>query len=233
MGTERQGYGFGYVVWVGNPAARSFAVINADDVRGDALAYAGRVHWDWGKPLHVEISYGGSQMAGGIIVDDNGTPGDPSDDFEVETEDYKVFDIGVASEILNDRLELKLEYISGEDIRGVKGYKQSTGVFTVGYLFADWGQIVAKTYQAEAELTEVLGLEKSKMGNTFLGLNFFFARLGSSHRDLQRNKIVVNYIFANGDGKDNFGSEDFANPPWYGIGGFADDTWGVQWQYKF
>jgi hypothetical protein len=227
MGTERQGYGFGYDFWVGNPAARSFAVINTDEVRGEALAYAARVHWDMGKPLHLELSYGISEQAGGdeTFV----TVGE-------ETEDYKVIDFGIASELLESKLELKGEYINGTDIRGIPGYDQTTYVLTAGYRFVPSAQFMVKTYQAEADLFDPVDNESfnSKLGNTFIGFNLFFARLGSSHRDLQRNKIVVNYIYVNGDGKDLILDENAEPiPSWIGLGGFADDTLAVQWQYKF
>ena len=229
MGNERQGKGFGYDIGVFNPTSRSASVINTDQIVGKGLAYVGRAHFDLGKPLHVELAYGVSQEAGGYTPEDNGTP-------EEVTEDYKVLDFGIMTEIIDSRLELKLEYINGKDIRGLKGYNQQTVAFTAGFLFAKWGQVVVKTYQAEAELTEQPQIDSSKMGNTFLGLNFFFNRVGTSHRDLQRNKIVVNYIITNGD-------EGIVDPiegiaprdsgVWYGIGGFADNTFGIQWQYKY
>jgi hypothetical protein len=233
MGNERQGKGFGYDIGVFNPTSRSASVINTDQVVGKALSYVGRAHFDWGKPLHVELAYGVSQEAGGY---DPGDPGALPPSPEVTTEDYKVLDFGVMTELLESRLELKFEYIDGQDIRGLKGYNQRTAVFTAGFLFAKWGEAVVKTYQAEAELSEQTQFDKSKLGNTFLGLNFFFNRVGTSHRDLQRNKIVVNYIIVNGDEgivDPIVGAAPRDSGVWYGIGGFADSTFGIQWQYKY
>jgi hypothetical protein len=219
MGSERQGKGFGYDIGVFNPANRSASVIGASQIVGDGLSYVGRAHFDWGKPLHAELSYGISEQAGGA-----------------ETEDYKVMDFGIASELMNSRLELKFEYINGQDIRGLDGYSQSTAVLTGGFLFAKWGEVVVKTYQSEAEMDGPADkLPSSKLGNTYLGLNLFFNRLGTSHRDLQRNKIVINYIIANGDTDVGIAVPSDAGDPgvWYGIGGFVDDAFGLQWQYKY
>ena len=73
---------------------------------------------------------------------------------------------------------------------------------------------------------ERVGYEDTDLGNTYLGFNIFPARVSDKHRDLQRHKIVVNYIFTNGD-------DEGATNPWGGIGGYMDDTFGVQWQYKY
>jgi hypothetical protein len=204
MGTERQGYGFGYDLGIFNPAGRSKAVANWDDVRGDALAYAARIHYDYGPELHLEAAYAVSEQAGGV-----------------DTEDYEVWDFGVASE-WND-WEFKFEYINGDNIQGEDGREQSCAVLTVGYLFHPAWQVVVKTYQAEHER---VGYEDTDLGNTYFGFNIFPARVSDKHRDLQRHKIVVNYVFTNGD-------DEGSTNVWDGIGGYIDDTFGVQWQYKF
>jgi hypothetical protein len=229
MGNERQGKGFGYDIGVYNPTQRSASVnSNVNTVIGDGLAYVGRVHWDWGKPLHVEAAYGVSEYAGG--VDRTTDPANP-----VFSEDYTVTDFGVASELFDAKLELKGEYIMGQDMRGIKGYNQSTIALTAGWLFADWCQFVVKTYQSEVEFEEDPAVPKSELGNTYVGFNFYFQRLGSSHRDLQRNKIVVNYIIVNGDDMPHAENDlpPTSEGTWYGIGGFSDSAWAVQWQYKF
>ena len=132
MGAERQGYGFGYDLFVGNPAGRSVSVVWDRGVLGDALAYAGRLHFDYGKPLHVELAYGISEKAGGVE----------------SSEDYDVLDFGVASELLESKLELKFEYITGNNVRGEKDRKQTTAVLTAGYTFIPSLQFVVKTYQS-------------------------------------------------------------------------------------
>ena len=210
MGNERQGKGvFGYDFFVGNPAGRSAAVIWDRQVVGDALAYAGRLHFDMGRTLHLEAAYGISEKAGGTLT--------PTD------EDYEVFDIGAASWLFEDKLELKLEYISGNNVRGIKDRKQTAAVFTVGWLFLPSWQAVIKTYQAESERP---GRETTKLGNTYIGFNWFISRLSDKHRDLQRHKIVANYIVVNGDDND-------ADTPWNGMAGYRDTAYLIQWQYKY
>jgi len=201
MGTERQGYGFGYDVGVFNPAGRSSAVVWDPSVVGDALAYAGRLHYDYGPQFHIEASYGLSEQAGGL-----------------DTEDYSVMDIGVASELWNSGWEFKAEYIAGNNIRGVEDWKQETFALTVGYYVSNSFQLMIKTYQSNAEKDGVT----SDLGNTYFGFNWYLSRLSSKWRDHQRHKIVVNYIITNAD-----------EETWTGIGGLKDDAFGIGWQYKF
>jgi hypothetical protein len=232
MGTERQGYGFGYDFGVFNPAGRSAAVTwdaakkgdgagniiqTGGTVRGDALAYVGRVHYDYGKPFHVEASFGVSEQAGGNI--DN-----PQTPVKEESEDYEVFGFGIASELWDSGWELKFEYIDGSDVRGVKDWDQNCYSFTAGYMITPFWQVMVKTYQAESEKGSS---PKTELGNTYVGFNFFPVRVSDKHRDLQRNKIVINYIITNGDDIDE------TVTPWNGIGGYVDDAWVTQWQYKF
>ncbi len=203
MGTERQGYGFGYDVGVFNPAGRSSAVIWDKKVLGDALAYAGRVHYDYGKLFHVEAAGAISEKAGGSDT--------------LATEDYTVFDVGAASEY--QKFELKGEFVYGTNIRGVKDWKQNCIALTAGYMVHDQVQAMVKHYQASSERP---GKDTYNLGNTYIGANFYLAPVSGKARDLQRCKIVVNYILATGDKED-----------WSGIGGYTDDGYVVQWQYKF
>jgi hypothetical protein len=207
MGTERQGYGFGYDLFVGNPAGRSAAVVWDRGVVGNGLSYVGRVHFDWGKPIHAEVAYGISELANGTKV----------------SEDYEVFDVGLASELFNSKLELKFEYISGNNIRGTKDRKQTAAVFTAGWLFHPALQLMVKTYQADAERP---GTPDTQLGNTYLGINWYLARVSEKHRDLQRHKLVFNYIVVNGDDVDS-------TTPWNGMAGYRDNAWLMQWQYKY
>lgn len=203
MGTERQGYGFGYDIGFFNPAGRSSAVIWDKNLIGDALAYVGRLHYDYGPALHLEAAYAVSEQAGGI-----------------NTEDYTVFDVAVASQLHDTGLELKAEYISGSDVRGVEGWDQDTLSLTAGYYVTDTVQLMVKHYMAETE--RGVGAEKFDLSNTYVGFNWYLAQLSSKWRDHQRHKIVFNYIISSGDQED-----------WNGIGGYRDDAWGLQWQYKF
>ena len=178
MGTERQGYGFGYDIGVFNPAGRSGAVTWDKSIIGDALAYVGRVHYDYGPKLHIEAAYGVSEQAGGMA-----------------TEDYNVMDIGIGSQFHDTGWEFKAEYIAGSNIKGIEDWDQETFSLTLGYYLSDTVQAVVKTYQSSAEKAGV----STDLGNTYIGFNWFLAPVSSKWRDHQRHKIVVNYIITNGD----------------------------------
>ena len=203
MGTERQGYGFGYDLGVFNPAGRSSAVIWDKDIIGDALAYVGRLHYDHGPAFHGEIAYGTSEQAGG--------PG---------TEDYEVMDIGIGSQLKDTGLEFKAEYITGTNIRGVEDWDQDTLAVTLGYYVTDSVQLRAKHYMATTE--RGAGATEYDLDNTYVGFNWYLVPVSSKWRDHQRHKIVLDYIISSGDQEE-----------WNGIGGYRDDAWGLQWQYKF
>jgi len=200
MGHERQGYGFGYDIGVFNPAGRAAAVTWDKSVLGDALAYVGRLHYDHGPALHVEAAYGVSEQAGGP-----------------ETEDYSVWDIGVASEF--GKWELKAEYISGHNIRGVPDWDSDGWYLSGGFMLLENLQGVIRHYSATSDKPN---LPSATLTNTFIGLNWYLSPLRYRPKDLQRHKIVFNYIFAGGDTDD-----------WTGVAGFRDDAWVIQWQYKF
>lgn len=200
MGTERQGYGFGYDIGVFNPAGRSAAVTWDSSLRGDALAYVGRLHYDHGKGLHMEAAYGVSEQAGGA-----------------GTDDYKVFDFGIASEF--GKWELKAEYVAGETVRGIDGWDSEGYFVNAGYMIGRNVQGVVRHYSADSEKPLV---DKLTLTNTMIGLNWYISPLSYKPRDLQRQKIVFNYIIAGGD-----------NEEWNGVAGFKDDAYVMQWQYKF
>ncbi|HHQ49103.1 MAG TPA: hypothetical protein ENK19_09525 [Acidobacteria bacterium] len=177
MGHERHGYGFGYDLGIFNPAGRSAAVTWDKSLLGDALAYVGRLHYDYGRPLHIELSYGVSEQAGGP-----------------NTEDYSVWDVGVMTG--HPKWEAALEYISGHNIKGVKDMDQDTLSLMGGYMVGRNVEIVVKHYQASAD-NPVSG--SSDLGNTYIGVNWFLSPLRYKARDFQRHKIVLNYIIASGD----------------------------------
>jgi len=200
MGNERQGYGFGYDLGVFNPAGRAGAVSWDKSLLGDALAYVGRLHYDYGPAFHIEAAFGTSEQAGGP-----------------DTEDYSVFDFGVSSEF--GKWELKAEYISGSDIRGVKDWDSDAYFLSGGFMLADNLQGVVRYYSATSDKVD---LPSVTLDNTVIGLNWYLSPLRYKPRDLQRHKIVFNYIIASGD-----------TDSWTGVSGFRDDAWVLQWQYKF
>ncbi|NOZ93814.1 MAG: hypothetical protein GXP47_03605 [Acidobacteria bacterium] len=200
MGHERQGYGFGYDIGVFNPAGRSAAVTWDKSLLGDALAYVGRLHYDHGPALHIEAAYGVSEKAGG--------PG---------TEDYSVWDAGIASEL--GKWELKAEYINGSKIRGISGWDSDSWYLSGGFMILPNLQGVLRHYSATSDKP---GFPSVTLTNTFIGLNWYLSPLRYRPKDLQRHKIVFNYILAGGDKDD-----------WTGVAGFRSDAWVIQWQYKF
>jgi hypothetical protein len=206
MGHERWGNGFGYDIGIFNPAGRSSAVTWDSDLLGDALAYVGRIHYDRGRALHFEASYGISEQAGGAVSE--GSP---------ETEDYEVFDIGFNSFLVDGRLHWNLEYINGSNVRGVDGWDQSSIAGTLAWMFTPQVQGVIRHYVANEERGE-----ESDLGNTYIGMNFYLEPLSSSHRKLQNHKIVVNYVFPSGD-----------DDTWNGIGGYKEEAYIMQWQFKY
>ncbi len=177
MGHERRGYGLGYDIGIFNPAGRSAAVTWDKSLLGDALAYAGRIHYDHGRPFHLEVAYGVSEQAGG--------PG---------TEDYSVWDLGVLTS--HPTWEASFEYVNGHNIKGVKDMDQETFSVMFGYMAADNVELMVKHYQASAD-NPVSG--SSDLGNTYVGFNWYLSPLRYKARDFQRHKIVFNYIFATGD----------------------------------
>lgn len=215
MGHEKSGKGIGYDIGVFNPAGRSDSVKDqgslSSDAKtlGDALAYAGRLHFDWGEPFHFEASYGVSEEAGGR-----------------GTEDYEVFDAGINSYL--GPWNIKLEYIKGQNILGVKDADQSTYVGTLAYMINSEFELVAKHYQSNADY---VGKEETDLGNTYLGFCYYITDVKlpadqinrKLRRQLQNHRIQVNYVATSGDdGKD-----------WTGKWGYTEDAYLVQWQYKF
>ncbi len=217
MGHEKTGKGFGYDLGVFNPAGRSDSVKDQDKIAsdggikttGDALAYVGRLHFDWGELFHCEAAYGISEEAGGK-----------------NTEDYEAFDAGISSYI--GPLDLKLEYIFGQNISGVKDADQSTFVGTVGYMLNSHYELVAKHYQSNADPASG---DESDLGNTYIGVCYYLTDLNLAsdeitrkiRRKLQNHRIQLNYVATSGDDGDD----------WTGKWGYTDDAYLLQWQYKF
>jgi hypothetical protein len=206
MGHERWGKGFGYDIGIFNPAGRSSAVTWDTGILGDALAYAARIHYDFNPNIHTEASFGTSEQAGGP-----------------DTDDYDVFDIGVNAFLLDKKLNLKGEYINGSNIRGATGRDQKTFVVTAGYMVTQQVELIVKHYDASACRDDDDEIADSDLANTYLGVNFYLEPLKFTPRALQSHKIVLNYVLTSGD-------DDGA---WTGLGGYQDDVYMMQYQYKF
>ncbi|MCD6191537.1 MAG: hypothetical protein J7K14_08395, partial [Sulfurimonas sp.] len=215
MGHERPWKGFGYDVMVANQASRSAAV--KDTTKMGGLSYAVRGMFDWTEKLHVEASYALTENAGGL--DDNVTVGN--------TEDYSNVNVGVDSNL--GALSLKAEYTAGHNIKGETDYDETAITATAAYFVLPQLELVGKYLQGDAEKAGV----STTLGNTYLGFNYF---LSSPYQDFSRkakrgrnqHKVVFNYIIASGSGA----TEDAADR-WNGLGGYRDNAFIAQYQFKF
>lgn len=133
------------------------------------------------------------------------------------TEDYSVFSIGALTS--HPTWEASLEYTSGHNLLGVKDWDQDTWSLMGGYMVGRNVEAVIKHYQSSADKPTA---GDADLTNTYIGINWYLSPLRYKARDFQRHKIVINYIFAGGD-----------TDSWTGKGGYLDDGWIIQWQYKF
>jgi hypothetical protein len=133
------------------------------------------------------------------------------------TEDYSVFSIGALSSHPN--WEASLEYTSGHNLLGVEDWDQDTWTLMGGYMVGRNVEAVIKHYQSSADKPTA---GESDLSNTYIGINWYLSPLRYKARDFQRHKLVFNYIIASGD-----------TDSWTGKGGYLDDGWIIQWQYKF
>jgi hypothetical protein len=238
MGHERPWKGFGYDLMIANQAGRSAAVINAKE--GNGNSYAARVMFDWTELFHLEASYAVSENAGGIegqtayklsdgFVDDNGKEfvAYSTKKLTEDTEDYESYDIGFDSHFANGA-NIKFEYISAHNIKGVKDYDESTFSAMAQYAINSTFEPTIKHIQATA--TKGSDADSTTLGNTYFGLNIFYDNIDdkmsrNAKRRRNSNKVVLNYIYSSGDTK---GDDAFS-----GLGGYKADAWIMQWQAKF
>jgi hypothetical protein len=214
MGHERAWKGFGYDLMIANQAGRSGAVVNAH--AGDANAYSARLMFDWTELFHAEVSYGISKRAGGIegtVV--NGVV------LGEDTQDYKALNIGFDSHI--DRANVKVEYFNAKNLRGVKDWDEETIALTGTYYITDSVEFATKHIQGESKRDGI----KSNLGNTYIGVNLYLEAKNSKMSRNQKKKqnahrVQLNYVVASGDKRE-----------WSGLGGYRDDAFLVQYQFKF
>jgi len=161
------GTGLGYDIGYFNPTTRS-SVVSAG-TKGDDAAYAARIHYDMGKTLHAEASFGKSQNAGGA-----------------NTEDYKVWDAAAAYHI--QHLTLKGEYIDGSNLKGTKDKDQKVWYLHAGYRFTPMLEGVVRYYSGKEDLND------TNLTNTFVGLNIYLLP-----KKKESARIQLNYVFTGGD----------------------------------
>jgi hypothetical protein len=214
MGHERPWHGFGYDVMVANQAGRSASVINAK--KGNDNAYATRVMYDNGELLHTELSYAVSKQAGGILSQEV-----KGEALTHKTEDYKSINFGIDSHF--GKGNAKFEYFDGQNIKGVDGWDESSFAITGTYYVTDSTEIAFKHIQGSAEKGGV----ETDLGNSYIGVNYYLAPFDnkmsrSAKRKRNAHRLQLNYVVASGD-----------TDRWNGLGGYRDDVWLTQYQYKF
>lgn len=210
MGHERPWIGFGYDVMIANQASRS-ASAKSSSYGGNSYAIRGM--FDYTEKLHLEASYAISENAdGNNAATTNGV-------------DYKNLNIGVDSNL--GKLSLKAEYFDAHNIKGQAGYNEKVFTATAGYFVMPTLELVGKHLQGSAEGNG----EDTSLSNTYLGANIFifspyqeFSRKAKRARN--QHKVVLNYIIAGGD---TAGSTNV----WNGNGGYKDDAFIAQYQFKF
>jgi len=212
-GHEHSWRGFGYDVMVANQASRSKAA-NSSKMGGNAYAIRGM--FDYTEKLHFEASYGVSENADGNASN------------YANSEDYSNINLGIDSNL--KRLSLKVEYTTAYNILGIKDYDEQTYTATVGYFVMPNLELVTKTIQGSAQKGS--NAKTTRLGNTYIGFNFFLFQLYSdfsrkSKRMRNQQKIVFNYIIANGSG-----ASEGANK-WTGLGGYRANAFIAQYQFKF
>jgi len=216
MGHERAYKGFGYDLMIANQVGRSGAVSNVKP--GDANAYAARLMFDYTELFHSEISYGISESAGGI----DGHEREDGSIIVGDTKDYKSLNFGIDSNL--ERLNAKFEYFDSKNIKGEKGWDESTLALTSTYYISDTFELAGKHIQASALKSGIA----SDLGNTYFGFNYYMSTFDNkmdrnSKRKRNAHRISINYILATGD----------TNDKWNGLGGYINDAVVLQAQFKF
>lgn len=228
MGHERPWKGFGYDLMIANQAGRSASVTNAKE--GNGNAYAARVMFDWTELIHVEASYALSENAGGIkgqkpyTFDKETGAIDVTTVLAADTEDYSSFDVGLDSHFL-DGGNVKVEYIEGHNIKGIKDYDESALTIMGQYAINRYVEPTIKYLQGSAQ--KGANADTTDLSNTYVGVNLYIDPFDGkmdrmSKRKRNAHKVALNYIYASGD-----------KERWSGLGGYKDDAWIVQYQIGF
>ncbi len=206
MGHERPWVGFGYDLMIANQAARSGAITDAKP--GNANSYVGRVMYDMYEGLHTELSYAVSQDAGGA-----------------DTEDYKSLNFGIDSHFGPGNV--KFEMYRSENVKGEADWDINTYAITGTYYTTPTLELALKHIQGSASR----GNKDTDIGNTYVGFNYFIAPFDgkmsrSAKRKRNAHRIQVNYVIASGDTDEKNKKNDL-------LKAYTEDSWLVQYQYKF
>ena len=179
------------------------AAVKVENV-GDDNAYVGRLMFDWTELLHTEVSYAVSGQAGGL-----------------GTEDYTSLNFGIDSHY--NEFNAKFETYQSENIKGVDGWDEATYALTGTYYVTPTFELSGKYITGTAEKAGV----ETDLTNTYLGFNYYIAPFDakmnrSAKRKRNAHRMQFNYVMASGD-----------TDTWNGLGGYKDDAWLFQYQYKF
>lgn len=153
--------GFGYDVFLGNPAGRSSAY-SGSAVVGKDNSMAVRVSYDMGKMVHMELSNGKTE--------------------DSTMKDYTVTDFAVRMK--TGSMTAKLEYITGSNVKGVDGADESVWYLHYGQKLSDKVELVARYYSASDDASN------TDMTNTYLGANFFLGSNATNGR-VQVNYVLT------------------------------------------
>jgi hypothetical protein len=221
MGHERPWTGFGYDIMIANQASRSKAA-GSSDMGGNA--YAVRAMYDYTEKIHFETSYAVSQNAGGF----NAIEAELAEN-EGKNEDYNNINIGIDSNL--GALSLKAEHFIASNIKGIKDYNEAVTTATVGYFVTPSVELVTKYMMGTAE--KGTKAKETELTNAYIGLNLFISSPSSdlsrkAKRTRNQHKVVLNYIVAGGSG-----ATEEAADKWTGLGGYRDDAFIAQYQFKF
>jgi len=231
------GGGFGYDLFFGNPAGRGAASVtkgglNVQDSQppsaanpnkfrknlvangassGSENTIVGRVMYDMGKMMHMELAYGVEEGAGNIGV---------SDSLGVVTtanvDDYEVIDFGFSFK--SGPMVVKFEWIDGSSVQGIDGDDESVYFLHYGHMVTKKIELVARYYNADQSSNAFADRD---LQNTYLGANFF---LGSNKTN---GRLQVNYVVVGGDDIDSTNTYSGAAK------GYTDNALLGQYQMSF
>ncbi len=177
----------GVHLWLGNPATRAGAIPSNGDVTGDGnndlvaggdYSYAIQGHYNMGKMLHAQLSYGASS-ANEVGV----------------AEDYTVMDLGLKSQPMPN-LTLKAEYLQASNVGHADGRDQTVWYVHGGYEFTPMMEGVVRHYNSTADTDGAFasGEDSATLSETYVGLNVFLNP--EKHHEA---RIQLNYILPSGD----------------------------------
>ncbi len=209
MGHERPMTGFGYDVMIANQTTRGGSIVETSESGAKKNAYMGRLHYDQGEALHLEVAYGTNPHAGGTVA----------------SEDFNALNIGLDSHFGNG-MNVKVEYY---DVSGIKGKKHDMQTLALTYTayVTDSFEVAIKSINGSEDKDG----KEADIGNHFVGFNWYPSQVNtgksrSAKRKNNQHVVKVNYVATTGD-------KDGANA-WQGNKkAYTDDLILAMYQFKF